>query len=50
MALGTLLTLEEEVKEAALTVYETKESIQLAEGRIKEPRIKELVTEISGLL
>jgi phospholipase A-2-activating protein len=50
VALGTLLTLEKEVKEAALTVYESRQSIQQAESRIKEPRIKELVGEIKGLL
>lgn len=50
VGLGTLLTLQKEVREAALSVYESRQSVTEAEVRIKEPRIKDLATEIRGLL
>ncbi|KAG0632820.1 WD40-repeat-containing domain protein [Tuber brumale] len=50
MGLGTLLTLQKEVKEAALSVYETRQAVAEAEIRVKESRIKGLATEIRELL
>ncbi|RPB05235.1 PFU-domain-containing protein [Choiromyces venosus 120613-1] len=50
VGLGTLLTLQKEVREAALSVYDIRQSVTEAEVRVKEPRIKDLATDIRGLL
>lgn len=50
VGLGTLLTLKKEVREAALSVYETGQTVTEVETRVKEPRIKDLAAEIRELL
>lgn len=49
-ALGTLLSLESEVKEAAVGVYETRQLVIKTESRLAEPRVKDIVVEIKALL
>lgn len=49
-ALGTLLSLKSEVKEAAVGIYETRQLVIKAENRLTEPRVKDIVAEIKALL
>lgn len=49
-ALGTLLSLKGEVKEAAVGIYETRQLVIKAENRLTEPRVKDIVAEIKALL
>lgn len=49
-ALGTLLSLKSEVKEAAIGVYEMRQLVTKAESRLAEPRVKDIVAEIKVLL
>lgn len=49
-ALGTLLSLKSEVKEAAVGIYETRQLVIKAENRLTEPRVKDIVAEIKTLL
>lgn len=49
-ALGTLLSLKSEVKEAAIGVYEMRKLVTKAESRLAEPRVKDIVAEIKVLL
>ncbi|KAF8248175.1 PFU-domain-containing protein [Wilcoxina mikolae CBS 423.85] len=50
VALGTLLTIGSEVKEAATAVYDVRGVLKSAVGRVKEPRMQRLVAEIQELL
>ena len=50
VAIGTLLTLGEEVQMAAREVYDLEGALRKAESGIKEPRIKSVVEEIRGVL
>ena len=50
VAIGTFLTLGEEVQMAAKEVYQIENVVRKAESGIKEPRIKSVVAEIRGLL
>lgn len=50
VALGTLLCLKGEVKEAAVGVYETRQLVTKAEKRLTELRVKDIVAEIKALL
>lgn len=49
-ALGTLLSLKSEVKEAAVGVYGMRQLVIKAESRLVEPRVKDIVAEIKTLL
>lgn len=49
-ALGTLLSLKNEVKEAAVGIYEIRQLVIKAENRLTEPRVKDIVAEIKALL
>lgn len=49
-ALGTLLSLKSEVKEAAIGIYEMRQLVTKAESRLAEPRVKDIVAEIKALL
>ena len=49
-ALGTLLTVGSEVKEASIAVYGLKDVLRSAVGRVKEPRIQRLVADIEKLV
>lgn len=50
VALGTLLQLQGEIKEAAMGIYETGQLISKVEKKLAEPRIKDVVKEIKALL
>ena len=50
VAAGTLLSLGEEVQEAAKEIYNLPAAVGKAEKAIKEPRVKGVVAEIRGLL
>ena len=50
VALGTLLTLGEDVQAATKEVYGVEEVLQKAEGGVKEPRIKAVVKDIREML
>ena len=50
VAVGTLLTLGEEVQEAAREIYNLPAAVGKAEKAVKEPRVKGVVAEIRGLL
>lgn len=50
VALGTLLTIGSEVKEAATAVYDVRSVLKSAVDRVKEPRMQRLVAEIQELL
>lgn len=50
VAAGTLLVLGEEVRMAAREVYELEVAVSKAEARLKEPRVKGVVSEIKALL
>ena len=50
VAIGTLLTLDDMVQDAARDVYDLYSALKKAEGRIKEPRVKGIVAEIQGIL
>ncbi|KAL7268112.1 WD repeat protein Lub1 [Rhizina undulata] len=50
VALGTILNLGGEIKEAAVGVYQLKQVVEATVGRVKEPRIRDIGGEISALL
>ena len=50
VAVGTLLTLGEEVQEAAKEIYNLPAALGKAEKAVKEPRVRGVVAEIRGLL
>ncbi|KAI5843423.1 WD40-repeat-containing domain protein [Morchella snyderi] len=50
VALGTLLTLQGDVKAAAVGIYETRRLVSKVESRLPEQRIKDVVAEIKALL
>lgn len=50
VALGTLLTLKSEVKEAAVGIYETRQLVSKIESKLPEQRVKDVVAEIKALL
>lgn len=50
VAAGTLLGLGEEIRMAAREVYDLEAAVRKAEARLKEPRVKGVVTEIKALL
>jgi phospholipase A-2-activating protein len=49
-ALGTILTLGAEVKEAANGIFDVRGVLKHAVGKVKEPRIQRLAAEIEKLL
>ena len=50
MALGTLLSLGDEVKIAGNDIFDAEGALKKAEQTVKEPRIKGVVGEIRALL
>ena len=50
VAAGTLLTVDETIQEAARDVYDLESAIKKAEKRVKEPRFKNVVSEIRAIL
>jgi phospholipase A-2-activating protein len=50
VALGTILTLGAEVKEAANGIFDVRGALKHAVGKVKEPKIQRLVAEIEKLL
>lgn len=50
VAFGTVLGVGEEVRMAAVEIYDAEGALKTAEGAVKEPRIKGVVEEIRGLL
>ena len=48
--MGTLLTLGEEVQEAAKEIYNLPAAVGKAEKAVKEPRVRGVVAEIRALL
>ena len=50
VALGTVLTLGDEVKQAANTVFGVRAALANARAKVKEPRIQRLTAEIEALL
>ena len=50
VALGTLLTLGDEVKMAANDIFDAEGALKKAESTVKEPRIKGVVAEIRASL
>ncbi|KAI9845064.1 MAG: hypothetical protein M1837_005068 [Sclerophora amabilis] len=50
VAAGTLVSLGEEVQQAAKTIFLLGEKATVAQGKVREPRIKSVVAEIQTLL
>ena len=50
VAVGTLLTLDDMVQDAARDVYDIDSALKKAERKVKEPRVKGVVAEIQGIL
>ena len=48
--MGTLLTLDDTVQDAARDVYDIDSALKKAERKVKEPRVKGVVAEIQGIL
>ncbi|KAG9241958.1 WD40-repeat-containing domain protein [Calycina marina] len=50
VAVGTIVGVDAEVKSAAKDIYEAEKAMETALGKASEPRIKQLVAEIKGIL
>jgi phospholipase A-2-activating protein len=50
VALGNMLTMGNEIKDVANSVYDATSAIHIASGRLRDPRIHRLVAEIQSLI